>query len=57
MRFLIFKNVFLVSVFEPADQGREDSPELLPPPGVEDNRQCALCLKFGDDHANVSSTY
>ncbi|XP_073458569.1 histone-lysine N-methyltransferase 2A [Aquarana catesbeiana] len=34
------------------DQGREDSPELLPPPGVEDNRQCALCLKFGDDHAN-----
>nr|DBA16185.1 TPA: hypothetical protein GDO54_003604 [Pyxicephalus adspersus] len=36
----------------PIDHSREDSPELLPPPGVEDNRQCALCLKFGDDNAN-----
>ncbi|XP_018421638.1 PREDICTED: histone-lysine N-methyltransferase 2A [Nanorana parkeri] len=35
-----------------ADHSREDSPELLPPPGIEDNRQCALCLKFGDDNAN-----
>ncbi|XP_053547112.1 histone-lysine N-methyltransferase 2A [Bombina bombina] len=31
---------------------REQSPELPPPPGMEDNRQCALCLKYGDDEAN-----
>ncbi|KAM8927699.1 LOW QUALITY PROTEIN: histone-lysine N-methyltransferase 2A [Pelodytes ibericus] len=30
----------------------EESPELPLPPGVEDNRQCALCLKYGDDYAN-----
>ncbi|XP_029430000.1 histone-lysine N-methyltransferase 2A isoform X2 [Rhinatrema bivittatum] len=36
------------------DRSREDSPELHPPPGVEDNRQCALCLKYGDDNANDS---
>nr|XP_033773847.1 histone-lysine N-methyltransferase 2A isoform X1 [Geotrypetes seraphini] len=35
-----------------SDRCREDSPELHPPPGVEDNRQCALCLKYGDDSAN-----
>ncbi|XP_045653861.1 histone-lysine N-methyltransferase 2A isoform X5 [Ursus americanus] len=34
------------------DRSREDSPELNPPPGVEDNRQCALCLTYGDDSAN-----
>ncbi|KAM5131789.1 histone-lysine N-methyltransferase 2A [Mantella aurantiaca] len=34
------------------DHSREDSPDVLPPPGIEDNRQCALCLKFGDDNAN-----
>uniref|UniRef100_A0A8C7HIF5 Histone-lysine N-methyltransferase n=1 Tax=Oncorhynchus kisutch TaxID=8019 RepID=A0A8C7HIF5_ONCKI len=34
------------------DLSREDSPELLPPPGVSDNRQCVLCLKYGDDHIN-----
>ncbi|XP_075046891.1 LOW QUALITY PROTEIN: histone-lysine N-methyltransferase 2A [Mixophyes fleayi] len=34
------------------DHSREESPELPPPPGVEDNRQCALCLKYGDDNAN-----
>ncbi|XP_068096949.1 histone-lysine N-methyltransferase 2A isoform X2 [Hyperolius riggenbachi] len=36
----------------PIEHSKEDSPEMLPPPGVEDNRQCALCLKFGDDNAN-----
>uniref|UniRef100_A0A8D2KWD9 Histone-lysine N-methyltransferase n=1 Tax=Varanus komodoensis TaxID=61221 RepID=A0A8D2KWD9_VARKO len=35
-----------------ADRSREDSPELAPPPDVEDNRQCALCLKYGDDGGN-----
>ncbi|XP_042738246.1 histone-lysine N-methyltransferase 2A isoform X3 [Lagopus leucura] len=35
-----------------SDRSREDSPELNPPPDVEDNRQCALCLKYGDDSAN-----
>uniref|UniRef100_A0A673VP25 Histone-lysine N-methyltransferase n=1 Tax=Suricata suricatta TaxID=37032 RepID=A0A673VP25_SURSU len=35
-----------------ADRSREDSPELHPPPGIEDNRQCALCLAYGDDSAN-----
>ncbi|KAJ8780128.1 hypothetical protein J1605_011923 [Eschrichtius robustus] len=35
------------------DRSREDSPELNPPPGIEDNRQCALCLTYGDDSANV----
>lgn len=34
------------------DRSREDSPELNPPPGIEDNRQCALCLMYGDDGAN-----
>ncbi|XP_042762889.1 histone-lysine N-methyltransferase 2A isoform X3 [Panthera leo] len=34
------------------DRSREDSPELNPPPGIEDNRQCALCLMYGDDSAN-----
>uniref|UniRef100_A0A3Q1G711 Histone-lysine N-methyltransferase n=1 Tax=Acanthochromis polyacanthus TaxID=80966 RepID=A0A3Q1G711_9TELE len=31
---------------------REDSPELPPPPGVTDNRQCVLCLKYGDENTN-----
>ncbi|KAL8173427.1 UNVERIFIED_CONTAM: Histone-lysine N-methyltransferase 2A [Gekko kuhli] len=35
-----------------ADRGREDSPDLAPPSDVEDNRQCALCLKYGDDGTN-----
>nr|XP_015192943.1 PREDICTED: histone-lysine N-methyltransferase 2A isoform X3 [Lepisosteus oculatus] len=35
-----------------ADLSREDSPELAPPPGVSDNRQCVLCLKYGDDNTN-----
>ncbi|XP_041427295.1 histone-lysine N-methyltransferase 2A isoform X2 [Xenopus laevis] len=34
------------------EHNREESPELSPPPGLEDNRQCALCLKYGDDNAN-----
>ncbi|XP_066495898.1 histone-lysine N-methyltransferase 2A [Tiliqua scincoides] len=37
-----------------SDRSREDSPELAPPPDVEDNRQCALCLKYGDDGGNDS---
>uniref|UniRef100_A0A671WR88 [histone H3]-lysine(4) N-methyltransferase n=1 Tax=Sparus aurata TaxID=8175 RepID=A0A671WR88_SPAAU len=28
------------------------SPELPPPPGVGDNRQCVLCLKYGDENTN-----
>lgn len=32
----------------------DDSPELPPPPGVSDNRQCVLCLKYGDENTNVS---
>lgn len=35
----------------------EDSPELPPPPGVNDNRQCVLCLKYGDENTNVSQTF
>ncbi|XP_034994898.2 histone-lysine N-methyltransferase 2A isoform X1 [Zootoca vivipara] len=35
-----------------SDRSLEDSPELTPPPDVEDNRQCALCLKYGDDGGN-----
>ncbi|XP_040281366.1 LOW QUALITY PROTEIN: histone-lysine N-methyltransferase 2A [Bufo bufo] len=34
------------------DHSRDENADLPPPPGVEDNRQCALCLKYGDDHAN-----
>ncbi|XP_013929455.1 PREDICTED: histone-lysine N-methyltransferase 2A-like isoform X2 [Thamnophis sirtalis] len=34
------------------DRGQDDSPALSPPPDVEDNRQCALCLKYGDDGGN-----
>ncbi|MGH0185036.1 UNVERIFIED_CONTAM: hypothetical protein FKN15_016516 [Acipenser sinensis] len=35
-----------------SDHSREDSPELIPPPDVGDNRQCVLCLKYGDDSTN-----
>ncbi|XP_063166925.1 histone-lysine N-methyltransferase 2A isoform X2 [Candoia aspera] len=35
-----------------SDRSQDDSPELAPPPDVEDNRQCALCLKYGDDGGN-----
>ncbi|TNN75525.1 Histone-lysine N-methyltransferase 2B [Liparis tanakae] len=31
---------------------RDDSPELPPPPGIGDNRQCVLCLKYGDENTN-----
>ncbi|XP_058050481.1 histone-lysine N-methyltransferase 2A isoform X4 [Ahaetulla prasina] len=34
------------------DRSQDDSPELSPPLDVEDNRQCALCLKYGDDGGN-----
>ncbi|KAL6471058.1 hypothetical protein MHYP_G00197080 [Metynnis hypsauchen] len=34
------------------DLSREDSPELPPPPGVSDNRQCVLCLNYGDEKTN-----
>ncbi|XP_070621810.1 histone-lysine N-methyltransferase 2A isoform X2 [Erythrolamprus reginae] len=34
------------------DRSQDDSPELSPPPDVEDNRQCSLCLKYGDDGGN-----
>nr|XP_008121074.2 PREDICTED: LOW QUALITY PROTEIN: histone-lysine N-methyltransferase 2A [Anolis carolinensis] len=34
------------------DRTQEDGPDLAPPPDVEDNRQCALCLKYGDDGGN-----
>nr|XP_060643229.1 histone-lysine N-methyltransferase 2A isoform X3 [Anolis sagrei ordinatus] len=34
------------------DRTQEDGPDLVPPPDVEDNRQCALCLKYGDDGGN-----
>ncbi|XP_041923797.1 histone-lysine N-methyltransferase 2A isoform X3 [Alosa sapidissima] len=30
----------------------EGSPEQLPPPGLGDNRQCVLCLKYGDENTN-----
>ena len=43
--------------FKGTDRSREDSPELNPPPGIEDNRQCALCLTYGDDSANVGILY
>ncbi|XP_039197696.1 histone-lysine N-methyltransferase 2A isoform X3 [Crotalus tigris] len=35
-----------------SDRSQDDSPELSPPPDVEDNRQCCLCLKYGDDGGN-----
>ncbi|XP_051965681.1 histone-lysine N-methyltransferase 2A isoform X2 [Xyrauchen texanus] len=34
------------------DPSHEESAELPPPPGVSDNRQCALCLNYGDDNTN-----
>ncbi|KAL2085834.1 hypothetical protein ACEWY4_019154 [Coilia grayii] len=34
------------------DLGPEDSPEHHPPPGEKDNRQCVLCLKYGDENTN-----
>ncbi|XP_061916064.1 histone-lysine N-methyltransferase 2A isoform X2 [Entelurus aequoreus] len=30
----------------------EDIPERPPPPGLSDNRQCALCLKYGDENTH-----
>ena len=50
----VFVACFLVSL---SDLTCEDSPELLPPPGVSDNRQCVLCLKYGDDNTNVSQSW
>ncbi|XP_072886066.1 histone-lysine N-methyltransferase 2A isoform X1 [Hemitrygon akajei] len=35
-----------------SDRSREESPDIDPPPDVEDNRQCVLCLKYGDDSKN-----
>ncbi|XP_069750876.1 histone-lysine N-methyltransferase 2A isoform X4 [Narcine bancroftii] len=35
-----------------SDRSREESPDIDPPPDVEDNRQCVLCLKYGDDNKN-----
>ncbi|XP_056613251.1 histone-lysine N-methyltransferase 2A [Triplophysa dalaica] len=34
------------------DLSHEDIPELPPPPDVGDNRQCALCLNYGDEKTN-----
>ncbi|XP_052472822.1 histone-lysine N-methyltransferase 2A isoform X3 [Carassius gibelio] len=34
------------------DYNLEDSPDIPPPPGVCDNRQCALCLNYGDENTN-----
>ncbi|XP_059389089.1 histone-lysine N-methyltransferase 2A-like isoform X2 [Carassius carassius] len=34
------------------DYSLEDSPDIAPPPGVCDNRQCALCLNYGDENTN-----
>ncbi|NP_001103749.1 histone-lysine N-methyltransferase 2A [Danio rerio] len=34
------------------DHSLEDSPVIPPPPGVGDNRQCALCLNYGDEKTN-----
>lgn len=40
--------------FDVLSTDREDIPQLPPPPGVTDNRQCVLCLKYGDENTNVS---
>ncbi|XP_026138129.1 histone-lysine N-methyltransferase 2A isoform X2 [Carassius auratus] len=34
------------------DHSPEDSQDIPPPPGVGDNRQCALCLNYGDENTN-----
>ncbi|KAB5550286.1 hypothetical protein PHYPO_G00052090 [Pangasianodon hypophthalmus] len=34
------------------DLSQEDSPELPPPSGISDNRQCVLCLNYGDEKTN-----
>ncbi|KAI5620822.1 histone-lysine N-methyltransferase 2A isoform X1 [Silurus asotus] len=34
------------------DLSQEDCPELPPPSGVGDNRQCVLCLNYGDEKTN-----
>ncbi|XP_072548211.1 histone-lysine N-methyltransferase 2A [Salminus brasiliensis] len=31
---------------------QEDCPDIPPPPGVSDNRQCVLCLNYGDEKTN-----
>ncbi|CAL9683943.1 unnamed protein product [Knipowitschia caucasica] len=36
----------------PLSPGDEDSPDSPVPPGIGDNRQCALCLKYGDENNN-----
>lgn len=38
-----------------SDHSPEDSPDIPPPPGVGDGRQCALCLNYGDENTNVSN--
>lgn len=37
-----------------SDLSHEDRTEHPPPPGVSDNRLCALCLNYGDANTNVS---
>ncbi|XP_058270057.1 histone-lysine N-methyltransferase 2A isoform X1 [Hemibagrus wyckioides] len=34
------------------DFSQEDIPELPPPSGIGDNRQCVLCLNYGDEKTN-----
>ncbi|XP_016128082.1 histone-lysine N-methyltransferase 2A isoform X1 [Sinocyclocheilus grahami] len=34
------------------DHSPEDSPDIPPPSGIGDNRQCALCLNYGDENTN-----
>lgn len=41
-------------LYRPFCSDQEDGPELPPPPGITDNRQCLLCHKYGDENTDVS---
>lgn len=48
------QHVLSLSLWWCVSLNQEDSPERPPPAGVTDNRQCVLCLKYGDENTNVS---
>ncbi|XP_059814282.1 histone-lysine N-methyltransferase 2A-like isoform X3 [Hypanus sabinus] len=42
----------LLAITADSERNQEESSDIDAPPDVEDNRQCALCLKYGDDNKN-----
>lgn len=60
IKYIIIYNILIPSLFlifplrNYQDLNQEDRPEPAHPSGIDDNRQCVLCLKYGDEKATVS---